>query len=242
MKIIEKKCPNCGASLTFENTDKEAKCNYCGQEFVIENDSINKPNINIDDLLSKNFKLHKKIIKTFSIVHIFVTIFIIATIVTMTVIVFKGVSSQFSKTPEVKIEQIDKDTFTMIHSTSVDILGRWSGIVANYKRGNFEYVGAYIYKDTFGTKLSDVFKVTYTNSKDNTRVDVFTLVTYRSVELKDGKVSLDYNGTACTNSITLGDSTFGRVNGYRSLKELYNKAILVNAEGKIYSTSGLYNE
>ena len=39
MKLIEKKCPNCGASLEFSETDKSCKCPYCHRAFEIERDS-----------------------------------------------------------------------------------------------------------------------------------------------------------------------------------------------------------
>ena len=38
MKLIEKKCPNCGASLEFSDTDKSCKCTYCHRAFEIERD------------------------------------------------------------------------------------------------------------------------------------------------------------------------------------------------------------
>ena len=36
MKLIEKKCPNCGGSLEFSETDKSCKCEYCHRAFEIE--------------------------------------------------------------------------------------------------------------------------------------------------------------------------------------------------------------
>ena len=36
MKLVEKKCPNCGGGLSFGPEDKETKCEYCGKSFVIE--------------------------------------------------------------------------------------------------------------------------------------------------------------------------------------------------------------
>ena len=38
MKLIEKKCPNCGGSLEFSETDKSCKCDYCHRAFEIERD------------------------------------------------------------------------------------------------------------------------------------------------------------------------------------------------------------
>ena len=36
MELIEKKCPNCGASLEFGDNDKSCTCNYCHRSFIIE--------------------------------------------------------------------------------------------------------------------------------------------------------------------------------------------------------------
>ena len=38
MKLIEKKCPNCGGSLEFSETAKSCKCEYCHRAFEIERD------------------------------------------------------------------------------------------------------------------------------------------------------------------------------------------------------------
>ena len=39
MKLIEKKCPNCGAALEFSEKDKSCKCDYCHRSFEIERDN-----------------------------------------------------------------------------------------------------------------------------------------------------------------------------------------------------------
>ena len=36
MKIIEKKCPNCGANLKFKAGERNAVCESCRREFIIE--------------------------------------------------------------------------------------------------------------------------------------------------------------------------------------------------------------
>ena len=75
MKLIEKKCPNCGASLEFKDTDKSCKCSHCGSSFEIERDK------NITDLVDQ-FDL-KPIGKAFSIFYIVesVIIFIVAAVI-----------------------------------------------------------------------------------------------------------------------------------------------------------------
>ena len=36
MKLVEKKCPNCGATLEFNDSDKSCVCSYCHRAFEIE--------------------------------------------------------------------------------------------------------------------------------------------------------------------------------------------------------------
>ena len=58
MKLIEKKCPNCGANLEFDDDAKSCKCQYCKQSFFIEKDlnDVDKFNL-IYDKINKPFKL-----------------------------------------------------------------------------------------------------------------------------------------------------------------------------------------
>ncbi len=39
MKIYNLKCPNCGATLTTDVKNKHAKCQYCGNEFMLSEDT-----------------------------------------------------------------------------------------------------------------------------------------------------------------------------------------------------------
>ena len=38
MRLVEKKCPNCGGELKFSFEDKETTCEFCGRSFEIERD------------------------------------------------------------------------------------------------------------------------------------------------------------------------------------------------------------
>ncbi len=38
MNLIEKKCPNCGANMKFEENDSKCYCEYCKNEFLIHKD------------------------------------------------------------------------------------------------------------------------------------------------------------------------------------------------------------
>ena len=39
MKIIEKKCPNCGGNLDFKVGERDVKCSSCRRKFAIEYDA-----------------------------------------------------------------------------------------------------------------------------------------------------------------------------------------------------------
>ena len=55
MRLIEKKCPNCGANLEFGENDKSCKCDYCKRAFEIEREnskesSFSPENFNLNEL------------------------------------------------------------------------------------------------------------------------------------------------------------------------------------------------
>ena len=78
MRLVEKKCPNCGASIKFNNEDKEVECTYCHAHFDIEKDP--------EDKIVDNFILHAKTIRTMS-KSIFIIAFIIIIIIMITFII-----------------------------------------------------------------------------------------------------------------------------------------------------------
>ncbi len=89
MKLVEKKCPNCGASLSFDSSDKEVTCKYCNVSFEIEhdvNDFIDKEKIAkmANNLLDPDtFNLHQKTIKRFGSIFIFIWAFVFIFILVM---------------------------------------------------------------------------------------------------------------------------------------------------------------
>ena len=72
MKLVEKKCPNCGAKLSFEKTDKEVMCKYCNQSYEIEREN------SLDELIEDGFDPREFVLKNFKTIRKtgkFVTIF-----------------------------------------------------------------------------------------------------------------------------------------------------------------------
>ncbi len=83
MRLVEKKCPNCGAGISFSADANEVTCKYCNTCFEIERDndvvdfSDNLKNINFDA-----FSLHAKIVRKVNIV-----IFIVAAIIFVSIFI-----------------------------------------------------------------------------------------------------------------------------------------------------------
>ena len=91
MKIIEKKCPNCGANLEYKVGERDVKCSSCRRAYAVEYDhDIPDPEV---QLKAKDIQL--KILEDFEkgrkaskiLMPIFLTIFAIAFIVSLIVII-----------------------------------------------------------------------------------------------------------------------------------------------------------
>lgn len=91
MKLIEKKCPNCGANLEFSETDRSCKCNYCHRAFEIERDQ----NVSETVDLSQQFILNEAK-KGLNIFHFFFIPFFIVTFAIVGFIFF-GVFQSFKE-------------------------------------------------------------------------------------------------------------------------------------------------
>lgn len=82
MKLVEKKCPNCGANLVFDKSDNEITCKYCKTSYEIEREK------NLEEMLdtafsSADYILHKKMINKFS-----KGVFIISSIIFIVIFIF----------------------------------------------------------------------------------------------------------------------------------------------------------
>ncbi len=81
MKLVEKKCPNCGANIEFNAENKTVTCNYCSTTFEVERD-IEKE---LKEEIVLRFKETRKIGKTISIFAI--VMFIVVAIIMIFVFV-----------------------------------------------------------------------------------------------------------------------------------------------------------
>ena len=219
MKIIEKKCPNCGAKSKFKIGDKETKCNYCNSEFIIEDNNKDQKNINLDDIV-----LNKKLIKTFSIIHM--SIFIIASIICITMFIivalnmkdmFNTKSSNTKNEIQININEIDSTALSKLKDASIKEMDKWNIIRASYEVEDIEGIGYYYLKSNLNIKIVYVLKSTY-KSVDDTKT-IYTAFTFNGKSID----SLNYNPYIDTNQIRLSEFEFAY--GYESLEELYDKVI-----------------
>ena len=89
MKLVEKKCPNCGANIEFNAENKTVTCNYCNTTFEVERDLEKE----LKEEIVLRFKETRKISKTMIIVIITMFIVISAIIIFM----FMNMSSRMPK-------------------------------------------------------------------------------------------------------------------------------------------------
>ena len=61
MKLIKLKCEGCGAILKVNENLKKISCNYCGTEFIVDDDSTTHTYIKIDQAKIKEAEIKDKI-------------------------------------------------------------------------------------------------------------------------------------------------------------------------------------
>lgn len=248
MKIIEKKCPNCGADLEFKIDDKEAKCKYCNSEFIIENNNVNSNKINASDITLKY-------VKTFTKIHFAVTI--IASIIIFVIFIIVGVNifnfhkngfdsffgddtdntpAIFNKSKEIKIstDDVTSEMREELLEASLEEIESWKGYQTSYEKSNSEEFGFYYLKNSVSIEIVYVLKTTYSDGTDSK--DIYTAIQFFGNSLD----TLSYNPYISTELCHLNDTEYAY--GFESLEALYNKVVKSkkNLNYKIVATDNLY--
>ena len=213
MKIIEKKCPNCGADLKFNIGDRETKCNYCKTEFIIEDNNTDNKNFNLD-----NINLNQKFVRVFGITHIIATSMIILITFFIFIMALTGIKKIKLKNNQIdiNINDVNKNVINELYSASKEEVNKWMGYSFDYKlKGNHEEVGYYYLKNSVSIKIICVLKSTYESKYDEKTV--YNAITFTGNNL---------DSISHTPYIKLANK--GDIYGYPTLKELYNSAIKEN--------------
>lgn len=119
MKIVEKKCPNCGASLDFKVGESDIACSHCRRKFAVKYDGVDFAKLSADEVKSLkdaniDLKPVRRVLVTAAIVFISITVLSIIFFVTSFVIIALKVQSaadeQLQQTVQDNQEWIDQQT------------------------------------------------------------------------------------------------------------------------------------
>lgn len=260
MRLVQKKCPNCGAAIDFDDMTKKVKCAYCGQTFYVEkdNEKINN-DVDIDKHIEDAFKLVNNVKAPFAGIFVLVFFMIIVVFIITFVNVFnfnsriniehdnfEVIEKEENPNLIVDFNQIDDKTLNDFHNDAIKSLDKYMFKSSKVKIvKNWSNVGMYLIVDyTFeDTDLVDVFDIIY--SVNGKEYHLYSAVTYNRLELSDnGVVVSSFDGMVSSPSYILDLDNSNRVflNGYESIEELFNKEIrsYMTSDYSIKSTDGLY--
>ena len=119
MKIIEKKCPNCGGNLDFKVGERDVKCESCRRKFAVEYDT------DISDLSEKAMDALKAAdISLRPVRNMFIAIFciffLIAAIgITFSVIAMINSRNEFNKRVEQSQQEFEKTKQEMLENVGM---------------------------------------------------------------------------------------------------------------------------
>lgn len=244
MKLIEKKCPNCGANLEFKDSDKSCKCSHCGSSFEIERDKDKSD-------LSDQFDL--KPLKAFSIFSaftfaeifiIFIIVFVIIIALFFQVFNFKSSSEKELETKyendiisdlfkeKSYVESVDKlsnsDISSINHKSEMKISYRGEGandVDHSYNRsGKPRREKIYVAYKKDGNYIITIYKAVYHDFfHQESSYTVYVPIVFENVKedvsfsLGDGEVSApEYYFNSEKTSYTYG---------YASFEEAYNNVV-----------------
>ena len=222
MNLIEKKCPNCGASLEFNETDKSCKCEYCHRSFEIERTGDNLENYElvlrkVSDVLP---------MKTFLIpfaIMVAIAAFIIL------VAAFGGTYAFRVDEPLNDLNVITNRNYKFIDNASEEAILKITFGDQEYQLiGSKERVKEYLLEGKKDSIYIPVYKVTYANwpSLEN-KYTIYIPVKYENViqnregldvlELGDGIIDAEEY------YFNMEHSSYSK--GYPTINDLYKKYI-----------------
>jgi len=107
MKIIEKKCPNCGANLNFKVGERDIACDHCRRKFAVQYDGTDFSKLDkemIDSLLDSSVELIKPFSK-YSRLFVITTAVIIFTITIIFSVIVSNITKQKREESERQFQQ-----------------------------------------------------------------------------------------------------------------------------------------
>ncbi|MBQ6497605.1 MAG: hypothetical protein IJI58_02690 [Bacilli bacterium] len=229
MKLIEKKCPNCGGSLEFSETAKSCKCEYCHRAFEIERDE----KVDVSDLAEQfNLSELKAPLKAVStmfigsrIVFAIIFIFVIAMFIFIGSQIYTDVNggSYYSD-----VEQFDNDDYGdfdhkayMTISENDDNLNDFS-LELNVKRQK-----VYLIYDKKGktNTIYVVYKAGYKKNFDKNRTFIYVPIKYEKLKRGTSLVFQLDNGKVEAPEYYLTEDKSEFTYGYNDIETFENEVI-----------------
>ena len=235
MKLIEKKCPNCGAGLEFSENDKSCKCSYCHRSFEIERD-----NDNINDYYLKTIEASK-----FAFIPIIMVVLIfVAVAVVMVMVISNQIKSNedffdnnnpivntskkveyFSSADELSnsdLKDIDHDAAMTVKNIAEGVSGPGHSFVSE---GDESRQKVYVASKDDGNVIIAVYLMKYYNMSDNnSRFNVYIPIVYENVN-KNQFVDKFGSPEVKAPEYYFNSDKSNYVKGYSSMDEVYNNLI-----------------
>lgn len=250
MRLIEKKCPNCGASLEFNENDKSCSCQYCHRSFEIERDT----SLDVKDLAQQfNLSELEKPLKIFSMGFTFTYIIFFVIFILVAAGIGFGIYSTFKSSSSSKtdfpVEDIDdifdteddenklltdvnqlsnRDFDSIDNKATVSINRRGEGINnADHSysvNGNITREVLYVASKDDANFVIPIYKATYYdffNQED--QYTVFIPIVFENIE-KNVLFSLG-NAKLSAPEFYFNDDKTSFTYGYVSIEEAYDNVI-----------------
>lgn len=255
MRLIEKKCPGCGASLKFDDKETNVVCEYCNKTFYIQKDETKIESVDedhISDAYEFVNEFGKPIAKAFmfnSLFGFFIVPFIIFFVIVFIIInvsIFHEKRNDIEKSDSIinvdnnidgnnneeqikyvtKLSDIDSISLETFYDNSKANLHCSDN--RDYTCGDWSKVGSYLLVSKDGKKniLYTVMKHTYTKKQGSKKVTLYAAMKYDNLKLNSNNiVSHSYKGISVTQDINLDGIVYNFANGYESVEKLYNHVI-----------------
>lgn len=228
MKLVEKKCPNCGANLSFNENDKVAKCDYCKREFEIERDAQDQINIVIGET-------GKNVLKYFFISHMVVGIISVIIFLVIFGFIIFGIYTGISSTNEKKsientylsnVNDIENEDYVFLDTQSTIKIKQENSLMVDFKqKGALKREKVYVISNDKGNYLIPIYKGVYSDGE--TTYTIFTPVIYENVKFDYWGNITSSLGTGLVDCHTvyfnLEHSEYSV--GYENINDLYNDTI-----------------
>lgn len=119
MKIVEKKCPNCGASLDFKVGERDIVCNHCRRKFAVKYDGVDFAKLSADEVNSlKDVNIDLKPFRNFFITAAIIFVIVSALSITLFVGIFVFIASKVKSAADEQFQQTVQDNQEWIDQQS----------------------------------------------------------------------------------------------------------------------------